>query len=164
MQKNTALKQVPVRSATPLKVVKPTGKKRPKPNTRPILKAANAVFGAYMGGMIPIFGFGSAHALHRYYNDLNGYQVALALIFIVAAMIWSAPKVFDWSVKTFGDKDKFTGIQTGKGAAFGFVVLLEGSMIAAETLHQAWMSYTALATLVFINAWCGAARRLQAYK
>jgi hypothetical protein len=103
------------------------------------LKARNrlaASLGAVLGGFVPIASYTLAHgeidASHPLYAQLPAWLV-------VGALLFSARSVYAWGRQAFGEAVK----------ALGFVVLLEGVLVASQT---PWLSCAALAILVAVNA------------
>lgn len=96
-----------------------------------------AALGAALGGVIPAFSFGFAQVAHT-------TRSPLALAFVAAGLAYSGPTVYGWAKAAFGAWYK----------ALGFVLLLEGSMVAAgEVGHGlAAFGWVALFYLVGINA------------
>jgi len=87
--------------------------------------------GALFGGFVPV---GSHHLAHY---EARGFDIAALLV--VGGLIYSAKTVYQWGKLAFECPWK----------AIGFVVLVEGIMVASKT---PWLSFAALAYLVVINA------------
>lgn len=98
-------------------------------------KNANAaLLGAALGGFVPAATFSVAHAA-RYGEGKPNLTWALA----AGGLLYSAKTVWQWGRLTFDDPWKATG----------FVVLIEGVMIASP---YDWLSEVALGYLLVINA------------
>ena len=91
--------------------------------------------GCLLGGLVPVGSYWLAHheidASSPLYTQLTAYLVAGGLLF-------SAKTVIAWARLAFGDAWK----------AFGFTMLLEGTLLAS---HTPWLSCCALGYLVAIN-------------
>ena len=91
-----------------------------------------AVIGIVIGASIPLATYWTAH--HEWKEF---WSIFSALI--CGGLLVSAKSVFLWSKDAFRDSWK----------AFGFVVLIEGTMIFS---HTTWLAYMCLGILMFINA------------
>ena len=99
-----------------------------------------AIVGAVLGSLPPLAAFAFSH----FGLDLSTWQGRTAVVFVLACLAFSAPKVYRWSAQAFSSRIE----------ALGFAVLLEGAMTLADhrTPVLAVVSYACLATLVGINA------------
>lgn len=99
-----------------------------------------ALVGTVLGSIPPV----SAFCFSHFGLDLDSWRGRLAVVFVLACLSFSAPKVYRWSLAAFRSR-----LEAG-----GFAVLLEGAMTLADhrTLVLAVVSYVCLATLVGINA------------
>lgn len=94
-----------------------------------------AGLGFAFGGFVPV----SVYIISHYEIGEGFGPLMLAKWFIVlAALVYSAKTVYDWSLLAFDNVAK----------AVGFTVLLEGVMTVSST---EWLSRTALFYLIFIN-------------
>jgi len=105
---------------------------------RTALKSHNRLataLGFCLGGIVPLASFVVAHyeihATEALWAQLPTYLVG-------GGLLYSARTVFTWGRLAFSNGAK----------AAGFVVLLEGTMVAS---HIAWLSFVALGYLVAIN-------------
>jgi hypothetical protein len=96
------------------------------------VSAIGAVIGILIGASIPLATYHTAH-----YEWKEFWSIFSALI--CGGLLVSAKSVFLWSKDAFRDSWK----------AFGFVVLIEGTMIFSNTT---WLVYMCLGILMFINA------------
>lgn len=133
-----------VRDSQPVPVM-PAPKKEKSPKkmgvvaqVREAFKAKNRLatsLGCLLGGIVPLASYVLAHfeiaSSTALWWQLNAWLV-------LGGLLYSAKTVFDWGRLAFQLPIK----------AFGFVVLLEGVMIASKT---PWLGYTALGYLVLIN-------------
>lgn len=91
--------------------------------------------GFALGGVVPLATYVVAH----YEIDMAAALYAqLGAYLVLGGLLYSAKTVYDWGKKAFQISAK----------ALGFVVLLEGVMIASNTT---WLAMTALAYLILIN-------------
>jgi hypothetical protein len=93
------------------------------------------ILGFMLGGIVPLASFAVAHyEIHRdaaLYSQLPTYLVG-------GGLLYSAKTVWAWGRMAFQNAWK----------ASGFVVLLEGVMVAS---HLQWLSFAALGYLILIN-------------
>lgn len=87
-----------------------------------------ALCGLVLGGFVPVATFVTAH----------GGWTWMTAVLVVGGLVFSAKTVFDWCSLAFGERAK----------ALGFVLLIEGVMVASPVR---WLSLAALALLVGIN-------------
>lgn len=104
-----------------------------------------ATWGAVLGALPPLSAFAFSHFGLGALDTWRGW---LAAVFVLACLLFSAPKVYKWSAAAF------SASQWPRVEAVGFVVLLEGAMTLAD--HSvpvlAAVSYVCLVVLVCINA------------
>lgn len=147
------MSQQATKSSPRLRVVQPVGSpqgvvkspKRAKPEVmgvvdqvREALKPKNRLatfLGFLLGGLVPIASFVVAHGEIDHSRPM---YTQLGTFLVLGGLVYSAKTVFDWGRRAFNSGAK----------AMGFVVLLEGVMVAAST---PWLGLTALAYLVAIN-------------
>lgn len=106
-----------------------------KLSCKPANRAA-LVVGLLLGGLVPLVSFVLAH------YEVDGNVVVylqLPAYLVLGGLLYSAKSVYEWGCKAFASSLK----------SFGFLVLLEGTMILS---HTSWLGYAALAYLVSINA------------
>lgn len=96
------------------------------------VSAIGAVIGIVIGASIPLATY---HTAHHEWKEF--WSVFSALI--CGGLLVSAKSVFLWSKDAFRDSWK----------AFGFVILIEGTMVFS---HTTWLAYMCLGILMFINA------------
>jgi hypothetical protein len=104
-----------------------------------------AVVGLLIGGFVPVATYLVAHAAAGLWT--------LPAVLAAGGLLFSAPTVFGWARLAFGGAGKLSAVK-----ACGFVVLLEGVMVAARGLGLPTLGYAALVYLVAINAAATAAR------
>lgn len=125
-------------AATPVKRVT-RGELGPVDQVRVAFRRKNrlaAAMGALLGGIIPL----ASHVVAHGEIDKDGSLFTqLGTYFVLAALLYSAKTVYQWGKVAFRDGTK----------AFGFVVLMEGIMVASRT---GWLSVAALVYLMVINA------------
>jgi len=99
-----------------------------------------AIVGAVLGAIPPV----SAFCFSHFGLDLGSWRGRVAVVFVLACLAFSAPKVYRWSLVAFRSRVE----------ALGFAVLLEGAMTLADhrTAVLAAVSYACLVTLVVINS------------
>lgn len=104
-----------------------------------------AIGGAMLGGFVPL-------AAHTLVNAPEFKGVPHLLWIVVACLAYSAPTVCGWAgtFTTAGAKH-WASHTLGWLKAFGFVVCLEGILVAAPA-SCSWLSWVALAMLMGINA------------
>ena len=107
---------------------------------------AAAVLGGVLGGFVPIATYTLAHI------ELAGVAwyslwAQLSTWLVIGGLLYSAPTVYNWANKAFGGSTFI-----GRTKSFGFVLLIEGSMIAGKG-HWALVALgiAALGVLVFVN-------------
>lgn len=127
-------------SAAP-KAPRPTPRKAPigvVDQVREACKPKNrlaTVMGFLLGGVVPFASYVVAH--HEVSNEKALYA-QLGTYLVLGGLLYSAKTVYEWGKRAFVSPAK----------ALGFVVLLEGVMVASLTT---WLSVIALGYLVVIN-------------
>ena len=103
--------------------------------------AMAALLGSWLGGLVPMGVFWTAHYSVTETLHVSGHEISGAWLWILvfAGLIFSATTVYKWGCAAFNSGPK----------AFGFVVLVEGMLTFSP---EPALSYVALATLVVINA------------
>lgn len=101
-----------------------------------------ALLGAAFGALVPIAAHTLGERAESFVDIHSGVGATISIALCLACLLFSAPTVFAWMREAFGAKPK----------ALGFVVLLEGLLVLGAPLGVAWLSWTALAYLVFVNA------------
>lgn len=116
-----------------LKIVKNSPVKTRKASTprakKSVTSLPRVISGALLGGFIPV----AAHTLAH--HSTMGWT--LTGLIVAGCLLYSAPTVYQWA-------EKF-----GKLKAFGFVLCLEGVLVASPV---AWLSWCALGLLAGVNA------------
>lgn len=99
-----------------------------------------ATVGAVLGSIPPLAAFAFSH----FGLELATWRGRAAVVFVLACLAFSAPKVYRWGRVAFRSP-----LEAG-----GFTVLLEGAMTLADhrTPVLAVVSYVCLGTLVLVNA------------
>lgn len=97
------------------------------------MRKAKMVIGAILGGFIPVATYTLSHLEQ---------QGLLSGLLTGAGLLYSAPTVYEWAKKSFGEWYK----------ALGFCLLLEGVMVASGPLGIPILGYSALAILAGLNA------------
>lgn len=93
------------------------------------------LMGFLLGGIVPLASFVVAH----YEVDVTRPLYSqLGVLLVLGGLVYSAKTVYDWGKRAFKSPAK----------AMGFVILLEGVMIAADT---SWLGIVALSYLIVIN-------------
>ncbi len=100
---------------------------------RPKARLATSV-GFLLGGFVPLASYVLAHLE---FDQTRGW-LQITSAFVAGGLIYSAKTVYEWASIAFQHAAK----------AAGFVVLLEGVMVASKT---GWLSLAALVYLVVIN-------------
>ncbi len=100
--------------------------------TNPRNRLASTI-GGLLGAVVPIMTYWIAHYEHT--GELRSIHTAL----VAGGLAYSAPTVFQWAHRALQSRLK----------AAGFVVLVEGVMLASGT---PWLTLLGLAVLVAINA------------
>lgn len=95
-----------------------------------------AALGALLGGFVPVASYVLAH---RETDVTAPLWTQVAPWFVVGGLAYSAVTVYQWAARAVGNPIK----------AAGFVLLVEGVMVASRT---EWLGLVALAYLVAINA------------
>lgn len=101
-----------------------------KPKTR-----LATFLGFLLGGFVPLASFVVAHYEVTMSKPLYSQ---LGMYLVLGGLIYSAKTVYSWGERAFNSPVK----------AVGFVVLLEGVMVGAQT---PWLSFAALTYLVCVN-------------
>jgi hypothetical protein len=91
--------------------------------------------GLVLGGSVPV---GAYVICHNELSSAEGWRWTALLLLVLGGLLFSAKTVWQWAAAAFQDAWK----------ASGFVVLLEGIMVLAETT---WLSWGALGLLIAIN-------------
>jgi hypothetical protein len=105
---------------------------------REALKPKNrlaALLGFCLGAIVP---FASYIVAHFEIDPEKPIYLQLGTFLVLGGLIYSAKTVYSWGVLAFNSRFK----------AVGFVLLLEGVMVAA---HTTWLSVVTLVYLVAIN-------------
>jgi hypothetical protein len=140
----------------PKKVRKPYKKREPKLSIHSAdsvidqtklafsVSAIGSITGIVLGSVVPLMAYMEAHyELHMADAKLEDYW-SIYTVLTLGGMLFSAKSVFYWTKSAFKDSMK----------AFGFVCLVEGSMIFS---HISWVGWLGLAILIGINAIASAA-------
>ena len=93
------------------------------------------IIGIVLGGFVPV---GAYTICHEELPHQSGWAWAFLALLVLGGLVFSAKTVWQWAAAAFQDPWK----------ASGFVILLEGIMVLAET---PWLSWSALLLLVAVN-------------
>lgn len=143
--KKTSRELAALRSELESLKAQPAPTPEPLPVVEPKSKTLSALGGALLGGFVPL-------AAHTLVNAPEFQGVPHLFWIVVACLAYSAPTVCGWAgtFTTAGAKH-WASHTLGWLKAFGFVVCLEGILVAAPA-SCAWLSWVALAMLMGINA------------
>lgn len=102
---------------------------------------ASAIMGALVGGLVPATAYALAHRATS-----TGALTWVRWALVIACLMFSAPTVYEWARQAFGTR------RTDVIKSAGFVVLLEGVLLAAGYLDVGWLGVVSLVYLIVINA------------
>jgi hypothetical protein len=118
--------------------------KAPRAARKPKSCLPAAIGGGILGAFVPL----AAHTLSHHQSFGTGYTTSI----VIACLAYSAPTVVAWASSfTMAGSRRDHWLIKGIGAtkALGFVVCLEGILVASPV---AWLSWIALVLLMGINA------------
>lgn len=117
----------------PVSNVEKLKRPRSRPAKKPKLSRAGLVGGTVLGGFVPVSSYTLVHS-----GNEQAALWSLPMLLVLGGLLYSAPTVWEWA-RSF----------CGPVKAFGFVLLLEGILVASPV---PWLAAVALVLLAAVNA------------